>query len=482
MGKRWEVLPLRKKIFLITAPTAAAVVLGVITTFLIVIFGMTGFQSILENDSRSLSFRMAMDAEAMAFESYIENPEEERRRFYEEANLRTKEALDQLPFDYADTGAGRYAKTWSIRNSFETYEAVKEYFFTLSRQDTAYVDTLYDIYEIQKYLSYYAGSLHQMNAEEGDRQYRQQLPFLMVMPVLMTVSAGAAVFAIVWLNRSLNRTLTKPILKLSGEARRIADNDFDGPDLQAAGEDEIGELIRAFVKMKSSMRDYIVTLKEKHEIEKQLDSVQLQLLKNQINPHFLFNTLNMIVSMAQVEEAETTEKMITAMSRLFRYNLKSTSSTMPFERELKVVQDYIYLQQMRFGKRIRCSYDCEPETMDKLIPVFALQPVVENAIVHGLSSKPQGGRIHIRAWLEGDKFWLSVADTGAGIPKVRLEEIRWALEHGDESKTGVGVGNIYRRIHTMYEGGEFQIYSKEGCGTVVQLAFGMEGDSGCIGF
>lgn len=475
MGKRWAVLPLQKKIFLITAPTAAAVVLAVVITFLTVIFGMTGFRTILENDSRSLSFRMAMDAEAIAFESYMENQDEERREFYEAACVRTKEAIGKLPFDYVSMGADRYAKTWSIKNSFETYEEEKEYFFTLSKQDAAYVDARYRIYEIQKYLSYYAGSLHQMNAEEGDRQYRQQMPFLMAMPVFMTVSAALAVFAIVWLNRSLNRTFTKPILKLSKEARRIADNDFDGQDMQAEGEDEIGELIRAFVKMKCSMKDYIVTLKEKHEMEKQLDAVQLQLLKNQINPHFLFNTLNMIVGMAQVEEAETTEKMITAMSRLFRYNLKSTSATMPFERELKVVQDYIYLQQMRFGKRIRCSYDCEDAAMDKLIPVFALQPIVENSIVHGLSSKPQGGRIHIRAWLEGDRFWLSVADTGIGIPEERLEEIQWALEHGDEDKAGVGIGNIYRRIHSMYQGGEFHLYSKEGCGTVVQLVFCMEG-------
>ena len=139
-------------------------------------------------------------------------------------------------------------------------------------------------------------------------------------------------------------------------------------------------------------------------MEKQLDAVRLQMLKNQINPHFLFNTLNMIVGMAQVEEAETTEKMITAMSRLFRYNLKSTASVMPLEREIKVVEDYIYLQKMRFGSRIRYAADCSLETADLLIPSFALQPIVENAIVHGISEKPEGGKIYIRSWMEGRKL------------------------------------------------------------------------------
>ena len=118
----------------------------------------------------------------------------------------------------------------------------------------------------------------------------------------------------------------------------------------------------------------------------------------------------MIVGMAQVEEAEITEKMITAMSRLFRYNLKSTASVMPLEREIKVVEDYIYLQKMRFGGRIRYSIDCSPETLDLLIPSFALQPIVENAIVHGICDKPEGGKICIRSWMEGRKLWISVAD------------------------------------------------------------------------
>ena len=91
-------------------------------------------------------------------------------------------------------------------------------------------------------------------------------------------------------------------------------------------------------------------------MEKQLDEVRLQVFEKPDNPHFLFNTLNMIASTAQIEDADTTEKMIHALSRLFRYNLKSTDSVMPLERELKVVQDYMYLQQMRFRTENRYDF------------------------------------------------------------------------------------------------------------------------------
>ena len=223
--------------------------------------------------------------------------------------------------------------------------------------------------------------------------------------------------------------------------------------------------------MKESTKGYIEALTEKHEMEKQLDAVRLQMLKNQINPHFLFNTLNMIASTAQIEDADTTEKMITALGRLFRYNLKSSDSVMPLERELKIIQDYMYLQKMRFGQRLTFTCDCHPDTLELLVPSFALQPLVENSIKYGISPRSQGGKIHIRSWMEGRRLWISVADTGLGMEEGRLQEIREALRTGDEKAAGVGLGNIYRRLHGMYKDGEMFLYSCKGCGTVVQMAF-----------
>ena len=136
---------------------------------------------------------------------------------------------------------------------------------------------------------------------------------------------------------------------------------------------------------------------------------------------------------------------------------------MPLERELKIIQDYMYLQKMRFGQRVRYDTDCAPETLDVLVPSFVLQPLVENSIKHGLSKESKGGRIFIRTWMRGERLWISVSDTGVGMEEERLQQIRAALNDGTENEIGIGMGNIYRRVHGLYEDGEMFIYSKKGC-------------------
>ena len=422
-------------------------------------------------NSRSLAFWSAMDAESSSFQYYAGDRSPENREKYEMSCARTRSALKSLPFDYEEIGGDRYGVTWSILNMYENYAAARDAFLEMEEGAPDYLDRLYTIYRVQGYLATHAGRLEQMTVQSGNERYEMQRPLFIIVPAVSILWGAAALLMVRWLNRSVQKNIVRPMVELAEDSRRIGENDFTGPDTCAEGSDEIASLVRAFCTMKASTRGYIEALTEKHRMEKQLDEVRLQMLKNQINPHFLFNTLNMIASTAQIEDADTTEKMIHALSRLFRYNLKSTDSVMPLERELKVVQDYMYLQQMRFGQRIRYDTDCNQDTLEVLVPSFALQPLVENAIIHGISPKGQGGRIHVRSWMEGRRLWISVADTGRGMAQERLEEIRLALARGEEKATGVGVGNIYRRVHGMYRDVEGFIYSSEGRGTVVQMAF-----------
>ena len=110
---------------------------------------------------------------------------------------------------------------------------------------------------------------------------------------------------------------------------------------------------------------------------------------------------------------------------------------MPLERELKIIQDYMYLQKMRFGQRVRYDTDCAPETLDVLVPSFVLQPLVENSIKHGLSKESKGGRIFIRTWMRGERLWISVSDTGVGMEEERLQQIRAALNDGTEMRSAL---------------------------------------------
>ena len=467
----WMSCSLERKLRWITISAAAVVILSITAVMLVAGYGMKGFGDLLMGNSRSLAFWSAMDAESSSFQYYAGDRTPENREKYEMSCARTRSALKSLPFDYEEIGADRYGVTWSILNMYENYAAARDAFLEMEEGAPDYLDRLYTIYRVQGYLATHAGRLEQMTVESGNERYEMQRPLFIIVPAVSILWGAAALLMVRWLNRSVQRNIVRPMVELAEDSRRIGENDFTGPDTHAEGGDEIASLVRAFCTMKASTRGYIEALTEKHKMEKQLDEVRLQMLKNQINPHFLFNTLNMIASTAQIEDAATTEKMIHALSRLFRYNLKSTDSVMPLERELKVVQDYMYLQQMRFGQRIRYDTDCNQDTLEVLVPSFALQPLVENAIIHGISPKGQGGRIHVRSWMEGRRIWISVADTGRGMARERLEEIRRALARGEEKATGVGVGNIYRRVHGMYQDGEIFIYSSEGRGTVVQMAF-----------
>ena len=465
----WMSCSLERKVRWITISTAAVVILSITAVMLVAGYGMKGFGDLLMGNSRSLAFWSAMDAESSSFQYYAGDRSPENREKYEMSCARTRSALKSLPFDYEEIGAERYGVTWSILNMYENYAAARDAFLEMEEGAPDYLDRLYTIYRVQGYLATHAGRLEQMTVQSGNERYEMQRPLFIIVPAVSILWGAAALLMVRWLNRSVQKNIVRPMVELAEDSRRIGENDFTGPDTCAEGSDEIASLVRAFCTMKASTRGYIEALTEKHRMEKQLDEVRLQMLKNQINPHFLFNTLNMIASTAQIEDADTTEKMIHALSRLFRYNLKSTDSVMPLERELKVVQDYMYIQQMRFGSRISHDLRVEVDGSETMIPAFTLQPLVENAIIHGIARKEEGGRIFLRIWKQKDKIVISLADTGVGMDEETLKKLMDALKGHRTARVGIGLGNIYQRIKSMYEDGDLRIYSKAGKGTVVQI-------------
>lgn len=144
---------------------------------------------------------------------------------------------------------------------------------------------------------------------------------------------------------------------------------------------------------------------------------------------------------------------------------------MPLAQELKVAEDYMYLQKMRFGSRV--SYEVErPEDISALrIPSFTMQPLVENAIVHGINKKEQGG--HVRVTIrctEDDRLLLDIADDGVGMPQSQLEKLQGDLSARELGRVGIGLGNIYLRIQAIYQGnGSLTVQSEEGKGTTIHI-------------
>ena len=188
-----------------------------------------------------------------------------------------------------------------------------------------------------------------------------------------------------------------------------------------------------------------------------------------MNPHFLFNTLNMISCMARLEDAAATDEMIVRLGSMFRHNLRTKAQEITLEEELEGVEDYIYLQQMRFDGRITVEKKIDADPAAVRLPSFTLQPVIENAFAHGLKSCEEGGRILVRAWQEQNRLILTVADNGKGMDAQELAALQEKIRQSEQTGKGIGLGNISRRISMLYQNGGMHIYSRPGHGTVVRF-------------
>lgn len=481
--QRWQKYTIRQKITFYMVTVFLCIFLSVLFNVWVANFSLGDFNNILSESSKSSAFVQAMENESKLFEQYMKNRTEENEQLLNLAMEETQKTIDELPFDYKIIEEERYSITWSIRSCYEVYAEKRDEIFDIPQGTLQYVDQLYMIYDIQDYLRGYASDLMNDTLAAGSSAYRAKIPAMVFIPAVMAVIAIFIILLMLELSAIMRRTIVNPILKLSGFAKRIANNDFFIEDMPVENKDEIGELTHAFNKMKFATGEYIRALEEsrraldrlheeeleKLEVERRLERMKLEVLVNQVNPHFLFNTLNVIGGMAMLENAETTERMIIALSNLFRYNLKNSSTEAILSQELSVVRDYMYIQQMRFGERLDYCVECDVEESATVIPTFTFQPLVENAIIHGLAPKEEGGKIHIRVWERDGETFITVHDTGVGISKEKLEKLKSKLEEGSVSRDSIGVGNVYRRFKIMYPDGQFTIYSRENKGTLIKL-------------
>ena len=483
IAQRWQEMTIRQKIKSYMITVFLCIFISALFNGWSAYFSLGDFNDILSEGSKTSEFVQAIETESKLFEQFMKSRTEENEELLKQAMENTRTAIAELPFDYRLIGKERYSRTWSIRSCYEVYVEKRDAIFDIPQGTVQYVDRLYEIYDIQDYLRSYAADLMSKTLEAGSREYRAKMPAMMSIPIIVGVAGIVTLLLMVELSRTMSRTIVNPILKLAGFAKRIANNDFFIEDMPVESKDEIGELIRAFNKMKFATGEYILAMEDRRkamdllheeelkklEVERRLETMKLEVLVNQVNPHFLFNTLNVIGGMAMLENAETTEHMIMALSNLFRYNLKNSSSEAILSQELNVVRDYMYIQQMRFGERLEYQIDSSVEESRVVIPTFTFQPLVENAIIHGLGKKEEGGKIYIRVWEESGTTYITLEDTGVGIPVERLNILRGKLEDGNVSRDSIGVGNVYRRFKIMYPMGQFTISSMENEGTLIEM-------------
>ena len=439
------------------------------------------FDTLLEDNAACYAVQDAIKEETRAFEHYVREPSQESSQTFADACAAAEESLAALPFDYAKIGEDRYARTWSLRQGYAGYQKARDAFLQLAPSAEDYVERMYAVMDQQDYLAEYALRLTQATLEQENTTYSSQATRLQWLPWLYFGLLAAAVALMLLLIRVLNRAVVQPLLRLAQASRSIAGGDYTGADLPVHSGDEVGQLTGTFNRMKHAMAEHLSTLNALHReevrnlaLEKDLEHTRLEVLKSQVNPHFLFNTLNMISCMARLEDASTTDQMIVHLGSLFRHNLRTKQQEVTLEEELDGLEDYIYLQQMRFDGRITVEKKIEADPAAVRLPSFTLQPIVENAFSHGLKSCEEGGRILLRGWMQGRTLILTVADNGRGMTPAELDALQEKIAQSERTGRSIGLGNISRRITMLYPEGRMQVFSREGHGTVIRFEIPQE--------
>ena len=266
--------------------------------------------------------------------------------------------------------------------------------------------------------------------------------------------------------------LLTPVQQLIGASREVTRGVFDSPDLPVPHQPEMAQLTEAFNHMKHSMAEQVTTLREKNEMERELhrqktealelqnrmERSRLQQLRSQIDPHFLFNTLNVILQTAGQEKAYRTQALITALSHLLRYSLMSNDEQVPLAREVRIVDEYYSIYHVRFGDRVKMVWRIS-DSLDL------------TETMHGISPKEEGGvvRIRINPLREKGLLYISVCDNGVGIQPQQLAQLKAALARPGERWEHIGVYNVAARLRLLDKRGRLVIRSHPGRGTAISM-------------
>jgi two-component system LytT family sensor kinase len=206
-----------------------------------------------------------------------------------------------------------------------------------------------------------------------------------------------------------------------------------------------------------------VRTEEKLEAQQtHLVEARLAALTNQINPHFLFNTLNSVATLIRIDP-DKARTVVYKLSNILRRLLRKTDNFSPLRDEIRFIDDYLAIEMVRFGDKLRFEKNVSDEALDRLVPSMILQPIIENSIKHGLANKVDGGCIRLTVWLEGPTLHIQIEDDGLGIEESKLKSM---FGHG------IGVSNVNERLHVLFESNySFTVDSVVGRGTrtLIQL-------------
>ncbi len=376
-----------------------------------------------------------------------------------------------------------------IRNMLETYlstadEAIQA---KRGRNIDEYTAKYNECSKIKDYLNTYIYSINNEQFKTNSSNYStliNSLRYTEIMSMLIFLVASVMNILLIII---LTNTITRPLTRLSAKAEEISQGSPENVEpLEVFSDDEVGKVTRAFNEMLASIKDYIARIrtqlitqsemKEKNLLmETHLKDAQLKYLQSQINPHFLFNTLNAGAQLAMMEGADRTVEYIRNMADFFRYNVKKSSETVRLSEEIELVDSYMYILNVRFAGEILFEKDIDESLLDVHVPSMIIQPLVENSIKYGIKDlEPGEGKITLAVYREGNCCCIRVSDNGIGTDEEIIEKIMNHEKRPSETR-GVGITNVMARLDLYYNNKEvFEMKSRKNEGTHVTIKIPLE--------
>lgn len=477
---------LRRKFIIFVLITIIPIATNSIVSFIISKQITYSYDSMLNKMSITKEVKNSLNDSFTNFNKYILESSTESKEKYETSydkamnNLILLEGKSDLQSKYI---------LRDLQNSLRSYKISGDAAIAISSKQGG-IDLYYDHYVFTKEIFAYSNTfLTQLS--ESYLSYNNEIYNKLkekeksIYKVLLFYIITALLISILYTLFFLKNILEK-LRELVDASKKVSYGDFSFYEGKKTFIYELDILSEAFSTMIHDIKKHINFIKEKAELEMKLRNEEMNLLKyqnalkqsqlkvlqSQINPHFLFNTLNCINQTAIKENALQTESLITSVSGILRYSLRMMDRNASMEEEVTVVKQYMFIQELRFEDRIKFNLRVRGDLSKVLVPGMTLQPFVENAFIHGIEPKEEGGVINIDIWEQGDVCTVLIEDTGCGIDEETLNKIiseDIGFEHTGHT-TGMGIRSVVQRLELIYgQKNIFRIESKKDVGTKVYL-------------
>lgn len=443
------------------------------------------YQNNVEVNFKLNELSLELSENARYLDAYLQRRNEENKEIYMNSRQKIAKLMGEVK---GDVQKDQDSKTFYryLSNMLEyndqlvvellnTRELNENTYLTLTKLDKlhSYINS-HSQNLINSYMDYHSTNYVDLLLETQNRSKT-------IYAVIIFISIGVFIFALL-----LSNDILKAIDKLSYSAKYLSLGHWEVEDIEEIKYKELNILAKTFNLMKNNIKKYIDELKEKSELENRLNrqkmkniekerllkESQLLNLQMQMDPHFLFNTLNTVSRTAMFENASETQKLIIAISKIMRYNLDHKGKLVDLEKEIEVLKAYLTIQQTRFKEQMNFNIITEGDISGIKIPPMILQPLVENSIIHGLSDTDADGEVIIEIIRAENNLKIKIKDNGSGIAEDELQKLfnnkdSDRIEDQENEREGLGILNVKKRLELHYGKNLFSINSKLNHGTEV---------------